>query len=181
MIRGPLPRALDGRVMDAAQEHQRIDRFTDAHVAFLRTRDQLRAVVDSRLAGVLADVLYDHVLAREWSAWREDDFQTYIEQVHRDLIGELNLVPVRMQMIVRKMIDEQWLLSYASSEGIRARLGTMSERLSRRLERPMSLAITGQQLADMYAQIADDFAQLWPDLKAYVSRQRAASQERLAS
>ncbi|MGB0768489.1 MAG: ACP phosphodiesterase, partial [Phycisphaeraceae bacterium] len=70
MIRGPLPSHLDAQVVAAAREHQRIDAFTDAHPAFLRTRDRLRGVVDPRLAGVLADVLYDHVLASRWSTYR---------------------------------------------------------------------------------------------------------------
>lgn len=41
LIRGPLPRDLDLLVADAAAEHQRIDRFTDAHPAFHRTRRYL--------------------------------------------------------------------------------------------------------------------------------------------
>lgn len=181
MIRGPLPKTLDGHVMDAAQEHRRIDRFTDAHAAFQRTLERLRSVVDSRLAGVLADVLYDHVLAREWSAWREDGFESYIDETQLGLLDQIQLVPVRMQMIVRKMIDERWLLSYATAPGIRARLETMSDRLTRRVGRPMSLAISEQQLADVYAPVADDFAALWPDLKDFVARHRAAAGERLAS
>lgn len=181
MIRGPLPADLHEAVLAAAKEHQSIDRFTDAHRAFVRTRDRLCAVVDRRLAGVLADVLYDHVLARDWARWRGDDLATYLGVAEQGLLAALKHVPVRMQMIVRKMIDEQWLASYATSTGIRARLETMSARLTHRLDRPMSLMISESDLAELYPLIAADFAELWPDMIVHVDGLRGSASNRLAS
>lgn len=181
MIQGPLPADLHVAVLASAKEHQRIDRFTDAHPAFVQTRDRLCAVVDRRLAGVLTDVLYDHVLARDWARWREDDLAAFVGGAEQSMLGAIKHVPVRMQMIVRKMIDEQWLTSYATSAGIRARLDTMSQRLTRRLDRPMSLMISASELEALYEPIAGDFAQFWPDLIAHVDRTREDAPDRLAS
>ena len=181
MIRGPLPDDLDLAVLASAKEHRHIDRATDAHQAFGRTRDRLTAVVGSRLSGVLADVLYDHVLATDWARWRSDEFGRYLAQTEKALMTAIDLVPKQMQSIVRKMIDEQWLASYASASGLRARLDTMSCRLSKRVGRPMSLMISEQHLADLYQPIADDFEQLWPDLISHVQKCRADDRHRLAS
>lgn len=181
MIQGPLPADLHQTVLASAREHQSIDRFTDAHRAFVQTRDRLCAVVDRRLSGVLADVLYDHVLARDWARWRNDDLAAFVSDTEQGLLAALTHVPVRMQVIVRKMIDEQWLVSYATSAGIRARLDTMSTRLTRRLNRPMSLMISESELADLYRPIADDFEQFWPDLIAHVDRKRESAFDRVAS
>lgn len=181
MIRGPLPSDMAPAVMASAKEHRIVDQVTDAHHAFGRTRDRLADVVGARLSGVLADVLYDHVLARDWARWRSDDFSVYLAETERKLMLALDLVPIRMQIIVRKMIDEQWLASYASVVGIRARLDTMSERLSNRVGRPMSLVISEQALDDLYQPIADDFEQLWPDLISHVSRCREDERQRLVS
>ena len=181
MIHGPLPADLHESVLVAAKEHQSVDRFTDAHRAFVRTRDRLCEVVDRRLAGVLADVLYDHVLARDWSGWRSDDFGAFVNAAERGLLDALPYVPDRMQMIVRKMIDEQWLASYATSKGIRDRLATMSERLTHRLDRPMSLMISEPELEAHYQPIADDFAELWPDLISHVDLTRKNAPDRMAS
>jgi len=180
MIRGPLPADLHPEVMSAAKEHQRIDRFTDRHRAFTQTRDRLREYVDARLAGILADVLYDHVLARDWADWRGEDFSAFIDQTQRHLLQALPRVPYHMQMVVRKMIDEQWLASYATADGIRARLATMSQRLTRRLGRPMSLVMTEEGLAQQDRLLCTDFADLWPDLLAHVDQGRGVSRERLA-
>ena len=180
MIRGPLPDDLPDAGAIAAREHHQIDRFTDAHPAFGQTRDRLGSVVDTRLAGILADVLYDHVLARDWACWRDDALGTYLQQTHQHLLTALPHVPVRMQMIVRKMIDERWLASYATAAGIRARLTTMSQRLTHRLDRPMSLEISEQDLADHGQALAADFARLWPDLVAHVQQYRIEAKERRA-
>ena len=181
MIRGPLPADLHPSVLASAREHQRIDRFTDAHRSFSQTRDRLRATVDTRLAGVLADVLYDHVLACEWAHYRDDDLAGFLSETEQHLVGMLEHVPFRMQMIVRKMIDEQWLASYATTQGVCARLQSMSQRLTKRLGRPMSLAVSEQDLTAFYRPIADDFAKLWPDLLLHVKRHRDNPSQCIAS
>ena len=181
MIRGPLPDDLHGAVLVAAQEHYLVDRFTDRHRAFGQTRERLSAVVDPRLSGVLVDVLYDHVLARDWAFWRNDTISAYLDETERRLIQALPHVPIRMQMIVRKMIDEQWLASYATPEGIRARLEQMTQRLTRRMDRPMSLLISEEDLADHNPGLTTDFAEFWPELITHVEQSRAKTQERLAS
>lgn len=181
MIRGPLPDNLHPAVHVSAKEHQSIDRFTDAHQAFSQTRARLGSIVSPRLAGVLADVLYDHVLARDWAQWRDDALADYLKHAEQGLLGALPHVPIRMQVIIRKMVDEQWLASYATVDGIRARLETMSQRLTHRLDRPMSLSISTADLADHTQALTDDFGQLWPDLLEHVDRYRSESQGRLAS
>lgn len=181
MIRGPLPTDLHEAVAIAAREHHQIDRYTDAHRAFGQTRQRLSEVIDPRLSGILADVLYDHVLARDWVRWRREPLADFLSQTQGSLLGALPHVPVGMQMIVRKMIDEQWLASYATVAGVRARLETMSQRLIRRVDRPMSLMISEQALSDLDQGLTEDFALFWPDLLGYVVRSRLEGQERLAS
>ncbi|MEM9345821.1 MAG: ACP phosphodiesterase [Planctomycetota bacterium] len=172
MIRGPLPADLHESVMLSAQEHRSIDRFTDLHRGFIQTRDRLRTFVHPRLTGVLADILYDHVLARDWVHWREDNFANYVSNVEAGLIAALHQVPDQMRLVVKKMIDEQWLISYATADGICARLETMSRRLTARVGRPMSLVISGQDLQTIYKHIVTDFALLWPDLLDHVEQRR---------
>lgn len=181
MIRGPLPADLHPAVAESAREHQRIDRFTDRHRAFSRTRSRLSAHVDSRLTGILADVLYDHVLASGWSDWQGDLLDEFVLGVEGCLLDRLGLVPSEMRLVVRRMIEQRWLASYASSAGIRERLSNLSGRLTSRLGRPMDLTLTGPQLAGVMPGVADDFGVLWPDLLAYVAGQRAGVCDRLAS
>lgn len=182
LIRGPLPRDLDPAVARAAVEHQAIDRFTDAHPAFHRTRKRLAGVVDSRLAGILADVLYDHVLAHGWAEYRDDALGVFIQHAERTLDRHRALMPEPMRVVVARMIDEGWLASYAEPAGLRERLIAMSRRLTQRVGRPMDLALTTGQIDHARDAIADDFAEFWCDLIRHVAdHRRIAESARLAS
>lgn len=181
MIHGPLPADLPTAVMQAAIEHQRIDRFTDRHPAFLRTRDRLRQIVHPRLAGILADMVYDHVLARDWSDWRSDDLEQFVSQAERALLDQCPSLPTDSRWRVELMLHQQWLISYATADGLLARLCQMSSRLTRRLGRPMSLVPSAEDLATVYPDVADDFSELWPALKSDVAQGRAEQRGRLAS
>lgn len=172
MIRGPLPKDLHPAVAAAAVEHQQVDRFTDAHRAFHRTRQLLSGCIESRLAGILADVMYDHILARTWSDWRADQLQAYVAKAERVLLDHTALMPTHMQAMIGKMNEENWLMSYATADGLQARLASMSRRVSRRLGRPFDLTLTDEQLDRVRPAITDDFAAIWPDLKAYVHERR---------
>ncbi|MFN3165994.1 MAG: ACP phosphodiesterase [Phycisphaeraceae bacterium] len=172
LIRGPLPRDLDPAVARAAVEHQAIDRFTDAHSAFHRTRRHLAGLVDPRLAGVLADVLYDHVLAHGWADYREDAFDDFVGTAERTLDTHHALMPEPMRVVVSRMIDERWLASYADPRGLRERFSAMSRRLTRRFNRPMDLTLTVDQIDRSRDAIADDFAELWPALTRHVADHR---------
>lgn len=181
MIRGPLPADLHIEVAESAREHQRIDRWTDAHAAFHQTRERLRACVDSRLAGIVADVLYDHVLASRWADWRSDSLEVYVDFAQGHLMDQRHLVPDRMQQILCKMIEEQWITSYATPHGIRQRLSDMSHRLAVRVERPIDMTVSAKDLDRLIGPIADDFSRLWPDLIDAVDRHRQDNPRRIAS
>ena len=180
MIHGPLPSDLPKAVMAAALEHQRIDRFTDTHRMFYKTRDRLREIIEPRLAGVLTDVVYDHVLSRDWHRWRSGALADYIGVVERHLADRLHILPVDTRWRVKLMIDQHWLGSYATVEGLRARLTQMSERLTRRVGRPMNLTPSAKDLERVYPDVADDFSVFWPDLVRFVDEHRQAQAERLA-
>lgn len=172
LVRGPLPADLDPAVREAAKEHQWIDRFTDSHPAHARSRRRLTECVDSRLSGIVADVLYDHVLAHGWSGWRQDRLAGYVASAERLLVQGAPFMPAPMRVIVERMLGEQWLVSYASASGLRQRLTQMSRRLSARVGRPMDLTMTIDQIEHYREQTIDDFAELWRGLSDGIQRRR---------
>ncbi len=172
LIRGPLPKTLHPDVAAAAREHQRIDRFTDTHRAFHRTRQRLAEVIRPRFAGVLTDVLYDHILASNWPAWRTDRFDVYTAGCEEVLASHAELMPSDMRFVVRKMIDEHWLSSYATADGLHARLTQMSARLSRRFGRVVDLCPPITTIRAVARGSTDDFNAFWPELLHDVRNER---------
>ncbi len=176
LIRGPLPDDLDPLVLEAALEHRAIDQATDTHPAFLRLQHRLRPT-HQRFAGIVADVLLDHVLAREWQRYGDGlPLTTYTRRVGETLLGHHHLMPERMRWITLRMAEQDWLAGYASADGIRLTLQRMSRRFSQRLRVPVDLTHAADTITRRPAWIESSFEDLWPDLLCLVERRRAIHQ-----
>ena len=62
--------------------HRTIDSFSDAHPVVRRSKQRIAARY-GRLSGVIVDVYYDHVLAREWADDGEGALDVYAADVYR--------------------------------------------------------------------------------------------------
>lgn len=172
LIRGPLPLDLDPLVLEAALEHRAIDLATDSHPAFLQFQQRLRPE-HGRFAGIVADVLLDHVLARDWHHFGQSQPLTaYTQRVGRTLLDHPGLMPERMRWITHRMAEQDWLAGYAATDGIRLTLQRMSQRFSDRLNIDLDLA-PGADTIDRHPEWIDSaFHHLWPDLVRLVEQRR---------
>ncbi len=139
--------------------HREVDRFTDAHPVFRRSRSRL----DPRtrcFAGVIVDVFYDHFLARGWDAWCEQPLSGFAAEIYGMLGRRLPELPPRMQHVVPFMIREDWLTSYRETEHVGRALRRMSRRLKR--ENPLGEAIG--ELHAHYRELQSDFDAFFPEL-----------------
>jgi acyl carrier protein phosphodiesterase len=68
VLRGPLPPDLPAPLAQSVRLHRRIDAATDRHPRVREARHRF-APPARRHAGIVIDVLFDHVLAREWGAY----------------------------------------------------------------------------------------------------------------
>lgn len=143
--------------------HQRIDVFTDSHPVFARARRRLKPPY-RRFGGILLDIYFDHFLARSWerhgngsslAAFAEDSYRILHE--HRDLPW------ARFQMVVAAMRRENWLVGYATLDGVDRALSG----LSKRFRRSNPLASGGAVLRDQYATLEDDFHEFFPLLAEF--------------
>lgn len=64
-IKGPLPAGLPPALASGVALHRAIDGYADRHPAFLASRARISSR-RRRVAGVLVDLFYDHLLARDW-------------------------------------------------------------------------------------------------------------------
>ena len=70
-IKGPLPAGLPEDLARGVALHRAIDTFAETHPAFCASRARMSAG-RRRYAGVLVDIFYDHLLARDWAQYRDD-------------------------------------------------------------------------------------------------------------
>jgi acyl carrier protein phosphodiesterase len=134
-IKGPLPGALPDDLATGVALHRAIDSFAETQPAFRRSRTRISAD-RRRYAGVLVDVIYDHLLARHWSAIHHQPLAKYCAEVYSLIEGRLNDLPVSSHPALKMMARENWLCSYAQIDGI----ADVLVRMSRRARQPNPLA-----------------------------------------
>jgi acyl carrier protein phosphodiesterase len=143
--------------------HRFIDSFTDSHPAVRRTTARLREAGLGKWAGVVSDVGYDHLLARDFAQFHPQEPLPNFAQRHYALLHQRrHELPERLQHLLTYMRRNDWLTGYAHPGGLhRALLG-----LSRRVPAAGVLA-TGAAafLAELPAYEAD-FREFWPELRA---------------
>ncbi|MEM7576486.1 MAG: ACP phosphodiesterase [Planctomycetota bacterium] len=152
--------------------HRRIDRITDTHPAFLRTRSRLTSAY-GRFAGVVADVLFDHALSLRWdqAAPTEPCFPPiprtdFIAAAHIALQTESARVvmPPAMRRTIDAMIEHRWLARYATPLGLERTFLELAYRFTRRYGRPIDLTGITSHLAQHSPALLADFDELWNTL-----------------
>jgi acyl carrier protein phosphodiesterase len=167
LVRGPVPRDLSPAVAAGVANHRRVDAFTDTHPCFHRSRARLRQT-QGIFAGILVDVFYDHFLSVGWDRLHPEPRERFIDRAHCALRDHAALTPPPMRPIVRRLIDQRWLTSYASFEGLRLTLARMSTRFAERFERDIDLTRALPDLQTHYDDLAHDFARFFPALVDYI-------------
>jgi len=139
--------------------HREIDTFTDAHKTVRKSTKRLHQKY-SHYAGVIVDIFYDHFLAKNWSNYSNIPLDIYVEDFYRSLQKNHDVLPDRTQKMSPYMISGNWLLSYASVEGITKVLHGMNRRTQNRSK--MNLATS--DLKEYYDEFENEFTQFFEEL-----------------
>jgi acyl carrier protein phosphodiesterase len=142
--------------------HRHIDTFTDAHETVRKSTKRLHYKY-SHYSGVIVDMLYDHFLAKNWSHYSETDLSLYAETFYSTLETHYHILPNRIQKMIPYMQSDNWLVSYASKEGIGRALDGMNRRTKNRSS--MNEAI--YELEEFYTAFENEFTQFFEELIEY--------------
>lgn len=154
-IKGPLPGELPDDLARGVALHRAIDVFAETHPAFRCSRARVSAE-RRRYAGVLVDIFYDHLMARDWALLHHETLHSYCANVYRQIAGRLDELPEPARHALALMAREDWLQSYAAVDAI----ADVLVRMSRRAKRPNPLEGGEQEFLADAAGFADDF-QAW--------------------
>jgi acyl carrier protein phosphodiesterase len=168
-IKGKARRGLPAGVLRGMACHQAIDAFTDFHPLVHHSKRRIRDEYD-RYAGILVDVFYDHVLAREWSRYADVPLEQFTAEVYDSLRAGAATLPEELRAALERMAAEDWLGSYRHVAGIEATLRRLSARIAARLRRPVALEDAVAELTAHYDGLAEDFAGFFPELRAHITR-----------
>jgi len=169
-IKGTLPGMLPQDLAKGVALHRAIDVFAESNQAFCRSRTRV-SPDRRRYAGVLVDVFYDHLLAKNWAEIHYRPLDEYCDAVYRMIRDRLHDLPITSHPGLNLMAQEDWLTSYAQIDEI----ADILARMSRRARQPNPLANGEHEFladvegftGDFYEWLADTkvFCQQWQEQK----------------
>jgi acyl carrier protein phosphodiesterase len=174
-IKGHLPAGLPDDLASGVALHRAIDSYAETHPAFQQSRSRV-SVSRRRYAGVLVDMFYDHLLARDWADIHHQPLQEFCAEVYRLIEERMGAFPVESHGVLRMMAREDWLSSYANIDGIAAVL----VRMSRRARQPNPLAQGELEFLADSAGYERDFYAWLADARAFTLQWQAERSGRIA-
>ncbi|WP_430408290.1 ACP phosphodiesterase [Kordia sp.] len=158
-IRGKKYKNYPSQIQRGILLHRHIDTFTDAHPTVRQSTKRLHKNY-SHYSGVIVDILYDHFLAKNWKTYSDIPLATYVEDFYNLLEDNFETLPLNIQRLLPHMIHDNWLLSYASIEGITKVLEGMNRRTQNRSK--MNLAVV--ELQEFYTEFESEFTSFFSEL-----------------
>ena len=147
--------------------HREIDTFTDAHPIFRQSTKKLHKGY-GHYSGVIVDIFYDHFLAKNWKLYSDTLLKDYIDDFYKSLNRNIDLLPERFKILTPIMIEGNWLLSYATTDGIQLVLNGMNRRTKGRSK--MNEAT--KELRENYKAFEEDFTQFFKELIEFSTEKR---------
>lgn len=161
-IKGPLPGLLPPDLARGVALHRAIDSHAETHPAFQRSRQRISAV-RRRYAGVLVDIFYDHLLARDWPL--PTPLADTGARIYCHIGDRLPELPAHTRPAMTLMAAEDWLGSYAELDGI----ADVLQRMSHSARQPNPLAGGESEFASDPSGFAADFAEWYAGARLFVA------------
>ena len=109
--------------------HREIDRFTDSHPLVRAGQSYLRPKF-GHYSTVITDIFFDYFLGKNWGKFSDQSLENFIEETFQILERHSEQFPERFSKMFYWMRKDNWLLHYATLEGIQKSLTGLSNRTS---------------------------------------------------
>lgn len=161
-IKGNKFRHFPDKIQDGIILHRALDTYTDKHPT---VRESTHRLFDpyGHYSSVIIDILYDHFLAKNWSDYSNIPLYDYTQDFYNLLKENYEILPIKVQQFLPYMIQDNWLYSYATIEGIGKILYQMDQRTKNRSK--MQFATKELQL--YYPLFEDEFKRFFKEIITY--------------
>ena len=161
-IKGKKYTAFPKEIQKGILLHRGIDSFTDFHPTVRLSTKRLHKNY-GHYSGVIVDILYDHFLAKNWNNYHEQPLEEYIEKFYELLRNSFNILTPRIKRMMSYMISDNWLLSYATVEGI----SKVLIKMNRRTNNTSNMNFTVIELEEYYKEFENEFTSFFEELRIF--------------
>lgn len=163
---------LPPEVQDGVRLHRLIDSFTDSHPIVRASIGRISEKFHW-FSGIIIDIYYDHILAREWHRYSLERLESFAARSYLMLEQLLPYAPDEAGGFIRWMIEDNRLVRYGTVEGIEDTLRRLSLRIARRIPKnAIQLELAMPLLIENDAKLVDDFNSFYPELVSFAERSR---------
>ena len=167
-VKGRLENRFQPGIETGIRLHRAIDAFTD-HNPRVRLAASRFEVHLRRYSGILLDILFDHLLAKEWENYYEDDLEKFSQHVLSLLVDNSDHLPSEALEVAIKMRRVNSLANYGEVRF----LENAFENISRRLTRKNPVADSVDSCLALLPDLQQDFQEFYPELMLYCADWRA--------
>ncbi len=143
--------------------HRNIDTFTDKHPIVRQSKSYI-AKKYRKYSGIIIDIVYDHFLSQNWMHFANCTLEDFTKNIYRILDENMSIFPEEVKEIVPSFVNDNWIKTYQTIEGIERVLRRMSSRTTLPDETDFAIEV----LREKYAQIEQEFLAYFPELINFV-------------
>lgn len=151
-VKGKNYLSLPQNIADGVIIHRKIDTFTDSHPVFRQSKRYFQPEY-GLYSGVIVDMVYDHFLAKNWDKFHPINLYNFTQIFYTNLNSYLPILPEKTQIVAPYLIQENWLYSYKTIEGITKTL----ERMDARTKNLSKMRYSHLTLTQYYQNLEYDF------------------------
>ena len=156
--------------------HRQIDSFMDAH-PLTRESASLFKPYYGRYAGVVIDIVYDHLLALNWSRHATQSLHRFVSAAHHTLLQHYFILPRPVKQFLPFLIKSRRMEHYRSLQGVERTLQIMAHYSS--LPDHAGWAVV--QIQDHYEILTQQFESFFEEVQhmssSFLENEQAPSQK----
>lgn len=126
-VKGRNFKSVDEDLVKGVLHHRFIDNFTDTHPNVIQVNALLRPN-QGKFSGVASDIIFDYILAKNWSFYSKISLADFTQNIYRVLFLYQNHFEAFTLLTFQKMMEYNWLFNYQFEEGVKKALFGMSKR-----------------------------------------------------
>ena len=158
-VRGPLRGEYPAAIEVGIDAHRKLDAYVDRQPEMQRFVRPMR-----RYAGIVVDIVYDHLLASNWLRYYTQSLDEFCQSFYGELSRQTDVLPSRAQAFAKQAPKVRWLQSYSDESN----LPLILSRVGSRFKKPVALQDALPTVAEYRAEISSDFHHLYPRLQSFM-------------
>jgi len=146
--------------------HRRIDYFTDTHPVFIKSKRHFYEGFE-RYSGVLVDIYYDHILAKNFDRYSEVGLEAFTKNIYSLLQKNIEYLPESSQGFLNYVVQRNTFTEYSKIEGIELVLKHLSYRINHGVFLNESLPLFLKYEKEIEKEFFEFMPELIKDVKAF--------------